>query len=346
MKSTGFAVVLAVALGLPSLAPAQTTSTGPSTELRTGSGQTTSTGSGQTYPSRPIRFVVSFPPGGSTDFIARILAQHLPKSLGQTIVIDNRGGGGGNIGNGIVAKAAADGYTLLITAEGTITVNPSVYSSLPYNAIRDLPAVTQLIKYSNVVVLNPSVPAASVKDLIAFAKAQPGKLSYSHPGVGTVQQLSVEFFKMMVGVDITSVPYKGGGPAMVALVGNETQLSFATPPSAMPHVKSGRLKAIAVTSERRSPAMPELPTVAEAGLSGFNVVGWVGMFAPAGTPERIVERLYVEIGKVLRMPEVEELVRGAGSETSGMSPDETRATVRTETAMWAKVVKSTGIKVE
>jgi len=330
MKSTGFAVVLAFALGLPSFALAQTTSTGL----------------GQTYPNRPIRFVVSFPPGGSTDFIARILAQRLPTALGQTIVIDNRGGGGGNIGNGIVAKAAPDGYTLLITAEGTITVNPSVYSSLSYNAIRDLPAVTQLIKYSNVVVLNPSVPAASVKELIAFAKTQPGKLSYSHPGVGTVQQLSVEFFKMMVGVDITSVPYKGGGPAMVALVGNETQLSFATPPSAMPHVKSGRLKAIAVTSERRSPAMPELPTVAEAGLAGFNVVGWVGMFAPAGTPERIVERLYGEIGKVLRMPEVEELVRGAGSETSGMPPDETRETVRTETAMWAKVVKSTGIKVE
>jgi len=322
MKSTGFAVVLAFALGLPSLVLAQT------------------------YPNRPIRFVVSFPPGGSTDFIARILAQRLPAALGQTIVFDNRGGGGGNIGNGIVAKAAPDGYTLLITAEGTITVNPSVYSSLPYNAIRDLPAVTQLIKYSNVVVLHPSVPAASVKDLIAFAKTQPGKLSYSHPGVGTVQQLSVEFFKMMVGVDITSVPYKGGGPAMVALVGNETQLSFATPPSAMPHVKSGRLKAIAVTSERRSPAMPELPTVAEAGLAGFNVVGWVGMFAPAGTPPPIVERLYGEIGKVLRMPEVEELVRAAGSETSGMSTEETRATVRTETAMWAKVVKSTGIKVE
>ena len=322
MKPTGFAVALAFALGLPSLAIAQT------------------------YPNRPIRFVVSFPPGGSTDFIARILAQRLPAALGQTIVIDNRGGGGGNIGNGIVAKAAPDGYTLLITAEGTITVNPSVYSSLPYNAIRDLPAVTQLIKYSNVVVLNPSVPAASVKELIAVAKAQSGKLSYSHPGVGTVQQLSVELFKMLVGVDITSVPYKGGGPAMVALVGNETQLSFATPPSAMPHVKSGRLKAIAVTSERRSPAMPELPTVAEAGFPGFNVVGWVGMFAPAGTPARIVERLHGEIGIVLRMPEVEELVRGAGSETSGMSPDETRETVRTETAMWAKVVKSTGIKVE
>ena len=322
MKSTGFAVAMAVALGLPSPAPAQT------------------------YPDRPIRFVVSFPPGGSTDFTARILARHLPAALGQTIVVDNRGGGGGNIGNDIVAKAAADGYTLLITAEGTITVNPSVYSKLPYNAIRDLPAITQLIKYANVVVLHPSVPAATVKELVQVAKAQPGKLRYAHPGVGTGQQLAVELFKMLVGVDIISVPYKGGGPAMVSLVGNETQLSFATPPSAMPHVKSGRLKAIAVTSGRRSAALPELPTVAEAGIAGFDVDGWVGMFAPAGTPARIVDRIYAEVGKVLRLPDVKELVLGAGSETSGISPEETRAKVRTETAMWANVVKSTGIKIE
>jgi tripartite-type tricarboxylate transporter receptor subunit TctC len=322
MKSTGFAVVMAVALGLPSHAPAQT------------------------YPYRSIRFVVSFPPGGSTDFIARILARHLPAALGQSIVVDNRGGGGGNIGNDIVAKAAPDGYTLLITAEGTITVNPSVYSKLPYNAIRDLPAVTQLIKYANVVVLHPSVPAASVKELIAVAKAQPGKLRYGHPGVGTVQQLAVELFKRLMGVDIISVPYKGGGPAMVALVSNETQLSFATPPSAMPHVKSGRLKAIAVTSGQRSAALPELPTVAEAGVAGFDVDGWVGLFAPAGTPARIVERLHGEVGRVLRMAEVKELVLGAGSETSGISPEETRAKVRAETAMWAQVVKSTGIKIE
>jgi tripartite-type tricarboxylate transporter receptor subunit TctC len=323
MKSIGYAVALAAALGLPSHTPAQT------------------------YPDRSIRIVVSFPPGGSTDFIARILAQRLPATLGQSIVVDNRGGGGGNIGNDIVAKAAPDGYTLLITAEGTITVNPSVYAKLPYNAIRDLPAITQLIKYANVVVLNPSVPAASVKELIAFAKTQPGKLRYSHPGVGTVQQLSVELFKKTVGVDITSVPYKGGGPAMIALVGNETQLSFATPPSAMPHVKSGKLKAIAVTSAKRSPALPDLPPVAEGGVPGFDVDGWVGLFAPAGTPARIVDRLYEEVAKVLRIPEVKELVLSTGgSETSGLSPDETRAKVRTETAMWAKVVKSTGIKVE
>jgi len=329
MKSIGCAATVALALGLPFHASAQTTSTG----------------SGQAYPDRPIRFVVSFPPGGSTDFIARILQQRLPASLGQSIVVDNRGGGGGNIGNNIVAKAAPDGYTLLITAEGTITSNPSVYAKLPYHAIRDLPAITQLIKYSNIVVLHPSVPAASVKELVQLAKAQPGKLRYSHPGVGTVQQLAVELFKMQAGVDITSVPYKGGGPAMVALVGNETQLAFATPPSSVPHVKSGRLKAIAVTSAKRSVALPDLPPIAESGIP-IDVDGWVGLFAPAGTPNRIVQRIYDEVAKVLRMPEVKELVLAGGSETSGLSTEETRAKVRAETEMWAKVVKSTGIKIE
>ena len=322
MKSIGFVVALAIALGMPSLAPAQT------------------------YPARSIRFVVPFPPGGSTDFIARILQQRLPAALGQSIVVDNRGGGGGNIGNNIAAKAAPDGYTLLITAEGTITVNSSVYSNLPYNAIRDLPAITQLIKYANVVVLHPSVPAASMKELVQLAKAQPGKLRYAHPGVGTIQQLSVELFKMLMGVDIISVPYKGGGPAMVGLVGNETHFSFATPPSSLPHVNSGRLKAIAVTSGKRSAALPELPTIAESGIAGIDVDGWVGLFAPAGTPNRIVQRLYDEVTKVLRMPEVKTLVLAGGSETSGLSTEETRAKVRAETAMWAKMVKSTGIKVE
>ena len=322
MKSIGYAVALAGALGLPHDAPAQN------------------------YPERSIRFVVPFPPGGSTDFMARILAQRLPAALGQSIVVDNRGGGGGNIGADIVAKAAPDGYTLLITADGPITVNPSVYAKLTYNAMRDLPAIMQLIHYAYVAVLHPSVPAASVKELIQLAKAQPGKLRYAHAGVGTGPQLAAELFKMLGGVDITSVPYKGGGPALIAVVGNETQLSFATPPSCMPHVKSGRVKAIAVTSGKRSAALPELPTIAEAGIAGYDVDGWVGLFAPAGTPGRIVERLHSEVGKVLLMPEVKELVLASGSETSGISPAETRAKVRNETAMWAKVVKSTGIKVE
>ncbi len=300
----------------------------------------------QNYPDRPIRFVVNFPPGGSTDFTARILAQHLPAVFGQTVVVDNRGGGGGNIGADIVAKAAPDGYTFLLSAEGPITINPSVYTSLSYNAIRDIPAVTQLIKYANVVAVHPGIQVNAVKDLIARAKSQPGKLRYSHPGVGTGNHLVVELFKMMTGTDITSVPYKGGGPAVVAIIGNETQLSFATPPSALPHVKSGRLKAIAVTSAKRSVAMPDLPTVAESGVPGFAVDGWVGMYAPAGSPPRALERMHTEAVKILRRPDVTELVLAGGSEVGAAPIEESRKIVRDETAMWAKVVKSTGVKVE
>ena len=304
------------------------------------------TASAQNFPDRPVRFVVNFPPGGSTDFSARFLAQHLTAAFGQTIVVDNRGGGGGNIGIDIVAKAAPDGYTYLLSAEGPVTINPSVYAALPFNAIRDIPAVTQVIKYANVVTVHPSIQVNTVKDLIARAKAQPGKLRYSHPGVGTGNHLAVELFKMMTGTDIISVPYKGGGPALVALVSNETQLSFATPPSALPHVKAGRLKAVAQTSAKRSAALPDLPTVIEGGVPGFEVDGWVGMYATAGTPQRILERMHAEVVKVLRRPDVNELVLTGGSETVGNPIEEARKIVRNETAMWAKVVKSTGIKVE
>jgi tripartite-type tricarboxylate transporter receptor subunit TctC len=300
----------------------------------------------QNYPDRPIRIVVGYPPGGSSDFSARLLAQRLSAVLGQSIVVDNRGGAAGNIANEIVVKSAPDGYTLLVTAEASITINASAYSNLPFVAARDMTAITQIIKYAYVVVVHPSVPATSVKEFIAYAKSRPGKLSYSHPGAGTAQQLAVELFKLTVGVDITSVPYKGGGPAMISLVGNETQLSFATPPSAMPQVKAGRLRAIAVTSDKRFAAAPELPTISEAGLTGFNVEGWVGVFAPAKTPAAVIDRLYRESAKILRQPEVKELALGVASETVGNSPREANAIVRDETAMWAKVVKTIGVKIE
>ena len=300
----------------------------------------------QKFPERPLRFVVNFPPGGSTDFSARILAQHLTAAFGQTIVVDNRGCGGGNIGIDIVAKAAPDGYTYLLSAEGPVTINPSVYTALPFNVIRDVPAVTQVIKYANLVTVHPSINVNSVKDLIARAKAQPGKLRYSHPGVGTGNHLAVELFNMMAGTQMISVPYKGGGPALVALASNETQLSFATPPSALPHVKAGRLKAIAQTSAKRSAALPDLPTVAESGVAGFEVDGWVGMYVTAKSPAAIVDRMHAEVVKVLRRPDVNEVVLSGGSETVGNSVEAARKIVAAETAMWAKVVKSTGIKVE
>ena len=300
----------------------------------------------QTWPQRTIRMVVSFPPGGSTDFMARILAQHMPTGLGQTIVVDNRAGAAGNIGTDIAAKAAPDGYTVLVSADPPLSIAPSIYPKLPYDPARDIPIILELISYPYVAVVNAAVPVASLKELIALAKAQPGKLRYAHPGVGTGIHLAGELFKMTVGVDIISVPYKGGGPAMVAVVGNEAQLSFATPPSSLPHVKSGRLKALAQTTSKRSAPLPDLPTFVEAGIPNFHVDGWVGLFAPAGVQPRIIERLYKESVRVLQIPEVKEQVLAGGSETSGLSTEESRAKVRREIAMWAKVVKSTGIKIE
>ena len=322
MKSIGCALVLAVLTGIPSAALSQA------------------------YPQRSIRVVVSFPPGGSTDFTARLLAQYMPAGLGQNLVIDNRGGAAGNIGTDIVAKAPPDGYTLLVTADPPVSIAPSIYPNLPYNPVRDIPAITEMINYPYIAVINAAVPAASLKELIALAKAQPGKLRYAHPGVGTGIHLAGELFKMTVGVDIISVPYKGGGPAMVAVVGNEGQISFATPPSSLPHVKSGRLKALAQTTSKRSAALPDLPTFVEAGVPKFNVDGWVGLFAPAGTPPRIIERLYAETVKVLQMPVVKEHVLAGGSETSGIPTEKTRAKIREEIAMWAKVVKAAGIKID
>lgn len=300
----------------------------------------------QTYPDRPIRVVVPFPPGGSSDFSARLVASHLPRNIGQTIVVDNRGGAGGNIGTEIVAKAAPDGYTLFITAEGPVTISPSLYSNLSYVPMRDLTAIAQLIKYSNVVVLHPSVRANSMKELIALAKEQPGKLSYSHPGVGTNVHLAGELLKLMTGVKIEGVAYRGGGPAILAAIGNEAQMSFATAPSAIPHVKTGRLKAIAVTSGKRSAVLPDLPTIAESGVPGYGVDGWVGMFAPAKTPKPIIDRLYQEVVKVLQLPEVKDVVFSGGSEVAGTSPEETNKIVREETAMFAKLIKTVGVKVE
>ncbi|MBM3344148.1 MAG: tripartite tricarboxylate transporter substrate binding protein [Betaproteobacteria bacterium] len=300
----------------------------------------------QAYPQRPIRVVVAFPPGGSTDFIARVLAQHMPAGLGQTMVIDNRGGAAGAIGTDVVAKAAPDGHTLLVTADPPISIAPSIYPKLPYSPVPDVPAITELINYPYVAVVNAALPVSTLKEFIAHAKAQPGKLRYAHPGMGSGIHLAGELFKMMVGVDFISVPYKGGGPAMVSVVGNESQLSFATPPSALPHVKGGRVRALAQTTSRRAAPLPDLPTFVEAGVPGFHVDGWVGLFAPAGTPPRIVERLHSEAVKVLQLQEVKDHVLAGGSEVSALSVEASRAKVRREIEMWAKVVKATGIKIE
>src|SRR5688572_22790372 len=300
----------------------------------------------QAYPERPIRIVCPFPPGGSSDFGARILAQHLPGLLKQQVVIDNRGGAGGNIGTDIAAKATPDGYTLLATSEGPITVSPSLYPKLPYAPARDLIAVTQFIKYTHVVVLNPGVKASNIKDLIALAKAQGGKMSYGHPGVGTSNHLAVEQFKLMTNSDMISVSYKGGGPAIVSVIGNETSVSFATAPSAIPHVKSGKLRAVAITAGKRSAVLPDLPTIAESGVPGYAIEGWVGLLAPAKTPAPVIARLYEETVKVMKMKEVQDLVMGTGSEVAFTTPKETQGLLHAEGAMWNKVITKLGIKGE
>jgi tripartite-type tricarboxylate transporter receptor subunit TctC len=300
--------------------------------------------SAQAYPDRPIRIVCPFPPGGSSDFGARILQQNLSGLLKQSVVIDNRGGAGGNIGTDIVAKAAPDGYTLVATSEGPITVSPSLYARLPYSPARDLTAVTQFIKYTHVVVVNPTVKVSNIKELIALAKAQGGKLSYAHPGVGTSNHLAVEQFKLMTHADMISVSYTGGGPAFVGVIGNETQVSFATAPSAIPHVKSGKLKAIAVTAGKRSPVLPDLPTIAESGVPGYAIEGWVGLLAPAKTPAPIIARLYDETVKVMKRKDVHDLVASGGSEVAYTTPQETQGLLRDEGAMWANVIRKTGIK--
>ena len=301
---------------------------------------------GASWPERPVRIVVPFPPGGSSDFAARILTQHLQKTIKQTIVIDNRGGAGGNIGSEIVARAAPDGYTFLVTAEGPITISPSLYQKLGYVPSRDLTAITPVITYSNVVVVHPSVRANTMKELIALAKEQPRKLTYAHPGIGTNVHLASELLKLMTGTDIVGVSYKGGGPAVVSVVANETQLSLATAPSAMPHVKGGRLRALAVTTAKRSAVLPDLPTIAEAGVPGYAVEGTVLLLAPIKTPPKIIERIYEESAKILKMPEVRDAVAAGGSEPGGATPAETNRLVREESAMWEKLIKTLGVKLD
>lgn len=298
------------------------------------------------WPERPVRVIVPFPPGGSSDFAARILTNHLQKALKQTIVIDNRGGAGGNMGSEIAAKAAADGYTFLITAEGPITISPSLYAKLGYTPNRELIAITPVITYSNVVVVHPSVKATNIKELLALAKDPSKKITYAHAGIGTNVHLASELLKLMTKTDIVGVAYKGGGPAVASVVANETQVSLATAPSAIPHVTNNRLRAIAVTTAKRSAVMPNLPTVAESGVPGYAVEGSVLLLAPAKTPAPIIAKMYEESAKILKMPEVRDAVAVGGSEPGGTTPAETQKNVREESAMWDKLIKTLGVKLD
>ena len=297
------------------------------------------------YPARPIRLIVPFAPGGSNDIMARLAGQKLSESLGTQVVVDNRAGGSGIIGTDIAAKAAPDGYTLLMMSL-TFAVNPSLYSKLPYDTEKDLTPVTLVASAPLMLVVHPSIPAKSVQELIAYAKANPGKLNFGSGGPGTTPHLAGEMLKMMAGVRMTHVPYKGGGPALNDLIGGQIQLMLENIPSTLPHAKSGRLRSLAVSGLKRSPLVPDLPTLDEAALKGYEIVGWNGLFVPSGTPRQIVTRLHGDIAKALAQPDVKERLATMGAEPVGNSPEEFRAFVKAEIVKWAKVVKEAGLKVE
>ncbi len=297
--------------------------------------------SGQTYPNKPIR-IVTIEPGGGGDLAARLIAQGLSGSLGQQVLVDNRGGG--VIAIEIVAKAPPDGYTLLLYG-GTLWIGP-LLQNVSWDPVRDFSPITLAVTFPNIVAVHPSLPVKSVRELIALAQARPGELNYSSGSIGASTHLAAELFKSMAGVNIVRVPYKGGGPATIALVTGEVHLMFATVGLVTPHVKSGRLRALAVTTAQPSALAPGLPTVAASGVPGYESRSILGIFARARTPEVIINRLNQEIVRVLNRAEVKQRLFGSGVETVGSSPEESAATMKAETAKWGKVIKEAGIRVE
>ena len=299
------------------------------------------------YPTRPIRLLVSFPPGGGADTLARIVTPKFAQSMGQQWVVDNRSGASGNIAPEIVAHAAPDGHTVLLGFNTVLTVSPTLYKKLSFDVARDFLPVTQLAAAQYILVLHPSVPAGSLKEFIALAKAKPGQLNYSSSGIGSPLHLAAELFKNRVGVNLVHVPYKGGGPAAAAILGGEVQVLFGSFASSLPHVRAGKLKALALTGLKRTAVAPELPTLDESGFPGFNVTSWYGLLVPAKTPDAIVRRLYREALAALKLADVQEAMGRQGLEvTTNNNPAEFAALIRNETAIWAEVIKTAGIKAE
>jgi tripartite-type tricarboxylate transporter receptor subunit TctC len=297
------------------------------------------------YPTRPIRWVVATAAGGGVDATARILAPKLSDTLGQTWVVDNRPGAGGNIGAEIVARALPDGYTALASTSTVLTVNPSLYK-MPFSVEKDLQPVTVLALGEQVVVVHPSVPAKTVQDLVALAKQKPGALNYGSAGTGTAIHLGAELLKLRAGIDITQVPYKGGGPAAAALVAGEVQMMVATVASTIPFIQSGRVRALATTGPKRSRFIADLPTVAESGYPGFDAGLWFGLLLPATTPKQIVERIHRETLKALQHPDVQTAMSRQGLDPDPCTPAEMAERIRRETATWAQLIKKTGIRLQ
>ena len=298
------------------------------------------------YPAKAIRMVVPFPAGGTTDILARVVGQKITEATSQQVIIDNRPGAGGNIGTEIAAKALPDGYTLLTDPGSTLTINPSLFAKLPFDPLRDFAPVTIIAAVPNLLVVHPSLPVKSVKELISLARSRPGKLNYASTGAGQSTHLSMELFKLMAAVDVTHIPYKGSSPALTDLLAGQVTLMFDNMPSCLPHVKAGKLRALAVSTLKRSPALPQLPTVAESGLPGFEVSVWFGVLAPAGTSRDIVSRLNAIIVNALTSADVRERLAGQGAEPIGNTPEQFTAQMERDLVKWAKVVKDANIKLD
>lgn len=300
----------------------------------------------QSYPARPIRFVVPFAPGGPTDILARAVGQKLTDAFGQTIVIENRGGAGGNIGAEVVARSPADGYTMLMGATSTHAINPSLYRKLSFDPVKDFAPVSLVANTPSLLAVHPALPVRTIKDLIALAKARPGQLSYASAGNGTSNHLAGVLLSMMAGIDMVHVPYKGSGPALVDVISGQVPMMFNNTASVMPHVTAGKLRAVALASLERSALLPDIPTVAESGLPGFEVRSWHGVFVPAGTPRDIVNRLSNEIVRAVRAADVKSRLNAQGVELVGSSPEAFAEFVKKELAKWAKVVSQSGARAD
>ena len=300
----------------------------------------------QSYPSKPIRLIIPFPPGGSTDILGRSLAQKLSEAWGQQVLVDNRGGAGGTIGADLAAKAPADGYTLLMGHIGTLAVYVSLYPKLGSDPVRDFAPVSMVALVPNVLVVHPALPVKNVTELIAYAKANPGKLNYSSGGNGSAAHLAVEYFKLQTKTEIVHVPYKGTGPSVTDLIAGQVSMTMTGAPAVMPHVQSGRILALGVSSPQRIPALAQIPTVAESGVPGFAATQWYGVVAPVGTPKDIVARLNAEIRKIMQSKEMLERLNTEGAISAAGTPEQFDAYIKSEIARWGAVVKAAGMKAD
>jgi len=300
----------------------------------------------QTWPAKPIKWIVPFAPGGTTDILARTIGEKLTVALGQPVIIENKPGAGGGVGAEFTAKAPPDGYTIMGGTISTHAINASLYKSLPYDPVKDFVPITLIARVPNMLVVNPEIPAKNVAELITLLKANPGKYSFASSGNGTSQHLSGELFKSIAGVDMQHIPYKGSPPALQDVVGGQVAMTFDNITTAWPLAKGGKLRALAVTTSKRSEIAPDVPTLSESGLTGYEVGSWQGVFAPAATPPAIVKRLNAEIVKIINMPDVKEKLIGLGAEPVGNTSEEFAALVKTEVVKWAEVVKKSGAKVD